>query len=209
MELLCLNDEFFHKHNIELSYEIKFNEHININNIIHICEINKIEFKKILNFTFVDVTGLTVYIKNYRIKIMYNSIYIYKVKNYDYLLLINELTQLFNVICDNIHILVYHAIVKNKPDMTSYYQSLNTTHVLTQYDHVNVKYIKYKSHMAIYSNHIFMCAYSSENIKNMYMHMYATTKLPYVLNILSDHSNSLFKLLPYEVVSIILKISQC
>lgn len=198
-------DEFFNKHNIELSHDVKFKEHININNIIKTCEVNKIEFKKILRYE--DLNGVQVYIKNYRIKIMYNSIYIYELKNYDYLLLINKLTQLFNVKCDNIHIVNNFATVKNKPNMTLYYQSLNETHSITQYNCNIVKYINYKSTMTIYSNRIIICE-SINSIKNMYIHMYTTTKLPHVLSILSEHSNSLFKLLPYEVISIILKISQ-
>lgn len=149
-----------------------------------------------------------MYLKNYRIKIFNNCIYIFLVKNYDYLLIIIELTKLFNVKCDIIHVINNYAIVKNKLDMTLYYQSLNETHDMTQYNCNIVKYINYKSTMTIYSDRIIMCG-SINNIKNMYMHMYATTKLPHVLNILSDHSNSLFKLLPYEVISIILKKSQC
>lgn len=199
--MIKMEFEFFNKHHIELSYEVKFKEDIILTNIMKICELNNIEYKSF--YKYEDIKYIIIYIRNYRIRFFHNNIQIFIFKNYDYALL-NELSQLFNVKCDNMHILIYYVTVK-KPDMTLYFQSLNEKHHITQY---HIRYLEYDSTMTIYSNRISMCDKSINNIKNMYMHLYTTTKLPHVLSILSDHSNSLFNLLPYEVIDIILNRSQ-
>lgn len=196
-------DNFLMKHECTKIYTVKLQADINLHNITTICEINNIHINK---NQFKNVVSIDYNKKS--VKMGINSIQICGIHSYiELLLLIDELNKLFNINCKDIKILLILVII-TKPCMDLYYKSLNDSHAIIQNENFNsVRYLNYKSTVNIHKS--FVNISSAENIIKPFTHFYTHTTLPVVLGILSNHHNSLYATIPYEVTNVILAYSQC
>jgi hypothetical protein len=180
--------DLFEKHQLNTIYTIKINAaNMNQQHIINICRLKNINIK-----------NHTIKINNFNVKILHNSIQVCVKNHNDINIIINELKQLFDINSQMEILLV--TVQLEKPCMDLYFKSLNGIEIIQT---PAGYHIKNKSTMLVYSKNIIISG-KLEDVKNMYLHLYATTTLPIVLKTLSK-LDSYFSYLPSELINVVLE----